>query len=283
MSYSYLSYNDIKYRSNGLFRGFFHLSLLPDDLCQHDAHLVEDQEGGGHHDLRDDIRGGEDSRDDEDPHDHISPVAGQHPGIDHAELGEEEDKEGKLKDKAEGKEEYGTEGEVFFKRWRRFYKIRGKAHEKLEAVVKDDEIAEGGPAQEEEGREDDKGYGIALFMTIEGRRHEEPRLIEDYRGGHEYPREEGDLQIGEKRLGESRVDHARPGGEGLNQGDRQKMEYLFGKDVRNAKAYPYGDEGYDQSLAELFQVFYEGLFLLHGLFSLRALTGFGLLFLFLPF
>jgi hypothetical protein len=30
-------------------------------------------------------------------------------------------------------------------------------------------------------------------------------------------------------------------------------------------------------------VFYEGLFLLHGLFGLRALTGFGLLFLFLPF
>jgi hypothetical protein len=149
--YNNLYYRVIKNRSNWSFRGFFGLSLLPDDFCQHDADLVEDQERGGHHDLRDNIGGGEDSRDDEDPHDHISPVAGQHPGIDHPEFGEEEDKEGKLKDKAEGKEEYGAEGEILFERWRRFYKIRGKAHEKLEAVAKDDEIPEGSPPQEEEG------------------------------------------------------------------------------------------------------------------------------------
>ncbi len=87
-------------------------------------------------------------------------------------------------------------------------------HKELGKERKDDEVAEGSPPDQEEGRGADKGYHISLFMAVEGRGDKEPDLIEDNGRGGEYPGEEADLHIGEKGLGRAGEDHGRPRGQG---------------------------------------------------------------------
>jgi len=94
------------------------------------------------------------------------------------------------------------------------YEIRGKMHKELGKGGEDDEVAEGSPSDQEDGRGTDKGYHISLFVAVEGRGDKEPDLIEDNGRGGEYTGEEADLHIGEKGLGRGSEDHRRPRGQG---------------------------------------------------------------------
>ena len=75
-----------------------------------------------------------------------------------------------------------------------------------------DPVAEGGADDEEDGGEEDERPRVALFLVVQTRSDEHPRLIEQHRAGEEDRGDEGDLQLGEERLGDAGADELdRPG------------------------------------------------------------------------
>ena len=116
------------FRLRPLARGLWPSAKDPGDP---DTGLVEDHEGGGHHKLGDDVGRGQDGCHDKDADDHISSVASEHPSVDHPELGEEEEKQGEFKGKAEGEEQHAGKRERFLEFRRRLIKSVAKPMKNL--------------------------------------------------------------------------------------------------------------------------------------------------------
>jgi hypothetical protein len=157
-----------------------------EDPDRDETYLIEKHQRYGHQTLIDHIGSwSENRRHDEIDKDSILAVPIQKGDIDQADLGQQDHENRQFEDHAEGDQQAQGKGKVLADGGQRGQISVVIAHQETKSRWKDDQIAEGGTAQETNGRKDGKRDQNPFFMPVETRGNESPDLGEDYRGGQE--------------------------------------------------------------------------------------------------
>ena len=224
-----------------------------------DPDLVEDDHGDCHHALREGVRRGrDDGRHDEADHDRVAAHPRELAGRHQADLCHEEEEDGDLEDDPEGEQQFQREREVLPHGEHGLEEVRGEFQKELVRPGEHQEVAEAHPADEEKRRGDhERGYEF-LFLREEARRDELPDLVEHNGAGDEDARVERYLDVGEKGLGEPRVDHVAAGRQYADQRLCDNPEDLLLEGKTPEKRNADGDQDADEPLSQLLQVGGEG-------------------------
>src|SRR3990172_12066033 len=222
--------------------------------AQEDAHLVEDIDHDGDEELGDDIRGGEDRPQEKHPdHRHLPPAAQKARGEDSRPPRAKQDQRD-LEHHPEEEKDPQNQREGIPHRRHRNDGRSPEGEEEGEDRRDRDEVSERHPGQQGRRRPEGEEEEELSFFPVESGADETPRLVEDHGARQEKSSPQGQLEVGEERLGEFGEDEPGTSGEPIGEGSEKRPVDPFRAGVAQDGSHPHRGQGADQARPQLFEV-----------------------------
>jgi hypothetical protein len=227
-----------------------------DEVGDGDADHIEGEHGGGEEAHAEGVGGGaDDGGDDEDGEDGVADVGDEEFGVDDAEEGEKEDKDGQFEGDAEAEDDGEEEAGVVLGGDDGVEVFAEVEDEDLHGSGEDPVVAEPRSCEEEDDGGGHEGDDVALLVGVHAGRDEEPELIEDEGAGEDGSEDEGGFEVEVEGVGGVEDAEAAEAERGVGRHDVAVEFDVEG--VGDGEADEEITDGVDEALAELGEMLHE--------------------------